>query len=426
MSKSWSLDDDELLIKSHLSKTENIAQLAVMFDRTEGGIRSRMKHLLEEPDHSAYERLYESGRIPEFTSKYPQPVRLSKKVRLSESISTVSNAKISSSSSSTSSQAGNTHNNVIPALKIDPTTLTATQLTFAQEIVTGRQNVFLTGAAGVGKSYLLRFVIQELKSKYPSEGMVAITAPTGIAATHINGQTIHSFAGVGLGNNSAEVLFEQLRGDAKARWRRLQCLVVDEISMLDSTLFDKLEYIARKCRGSSAVFGGVQLVFCGDFFQLPPVKLGKSGACFCFESLSWEAARIKRLELTEIIRQTGIESASFVKLLNEIRIGICTARATSTLAECDVENKPVPADGILPTKLYCVNRDVDAENIMFLDGLLGERIDFLASDDWKRGPSDPTGKRVTEDGMDKKAAKILSLKIGAQVNSFIIILLIYR
>ena len=281
--------------------------------------------------------------------------------------------------------------------------------------MTERKNVFLTGAAGVGKSFLLRFVIQELKAKYPSEGSVAITAPTGIAATHINGQTIHSFAGVGLGVGTAEALFDKLSRDARQRWRKVQCLIVDEVSILDSTLFEKLEYLARKCRNCAAAFGGVQLVLCGDFMQLPPVNLGRYGSQFCFESAAWSNAQIKRLELAEIIRQTGSENASFVTLLNEIRLGYCSPTTTNVLADCNIDRKSVPNDGILPTKLYCINRDVDAENNMFLDRLEGTRVDFVASDDWKSKPSDSTGRRSVEEGMDKKAPGTLSLKVGAQV-----------
>jgi ATP-dependent DNA helicase PIF1 len=158
----------------------------------------------------------------------------------------------------------------------------------------GGQNAFLTGAAGVGKSYLLRYVIQELERRYP--GGVAVTAPTGIAASHVQGTTIHSWSGIGLGKGSAQMLLQKVQGNSAAcdRWRKARALVVDEISMLDSGLLDALDFIGRNVRTASHLpFGGLQLLFCGDFLQLPPVSLGQYGASFAFASRAWAQAAVQ-------------------------------------------------------------------------------------------------------------------------------------
>jgi ATP-dependent DNA helicase PIF1 len=149
-------------------------------------------------------------------------------------------------------------------------------------------NLFITGEAGTGKSYLLRSVIGGLEEKHP--GGLAATAPTGIAASHINGTTVHSWAGIGLGKGTPEALAEMVSKncEACARWRAAKTLVIDEISMLDASLFSALDLIGRTVRGGSRPFGGLQVITCGDFFQLPFVSLKFSG--FAFQSPAWSAS----------------------------------------------------------------------------------------------------------------------------------------
>ena len=297
---------------------------------------------------------------------------------------------------------------------IRPETLTPSQLSLAHQAIHPTGNVFLTGAAGVGKSYLLLYVIEQLKLKHPGVGAVAVTAPTGIAALHIQGQTIHSFAGIGLGRNNKETLYQKLSAASRARWAACEVLVIDEISMLDSTLFDKLDFIARGCKSfdrQHLPFGGIKLVLSGDFFQLPPVGLGKFGSHFSFDSLAWAGAKVTTLLLTEIVRQSD---PAFMTLLNEVRVGVCSVQTTALLAACHVSRKPVPKDGIVPTKLYCTNQDVDGENATQLAALPGTLYTLPATDVWQTEPSG--GDRQPVLGlMDKKCPAVLSLKVGAQV-----------
>jgi ATP-dependent DNA helicase PIF1 len=295
-------------------------------------------------------------------------------------------------------------------------------------------NMFLTGAAGVGKSFLLKHVVSELERRHP--GGVVVTASTGIAASHIGGGTIHSFAGIGLGKGGRQKLVEKVLGNSAAvgRWESVAVLVLDEVSMLDSELFAALEAIARAARRSSRPFGGVQLFLSGDFFQLPPVSLGQYGAGFAFESPAWAQCGITTVVLRTVVRQSG--DTRFIGLLNEIRVGRCSDESSKVLGACHVSRKPVPKDGVLPTKLcvtcvlepnlshrcivrrmslhrYCKNQNVDEENNTHLARLPGDARTFDAIDAFRGGqPSDP---RQLMASVEKKAPQRLCLKLGAQV-----------
>lgn len=168
-----------------------------------------------------------------------------------------------------------------------------------QTVTHYKQNVFFTGDAGTGKSYLLRCVIEALQEQVGKE-KVFITASTGIAACNIGGITVHAFAGLGISDASLYHLVRKVRQNEAAvdRWQTCEVLIIDEISMLDGQLFDTLEYLARDIRNKDFPFGGIQVVCCGkligksidrigDFFQLPPVGIGKNGVSYCFESRWW-------------------------------------------------------------------------------------------------------------------------------------------
>ena len=201
-------------------------------------------------------------------------------------------------------------------------------------------------------TYFLTFLTHSACSAQKGFGLasgVPVTAPTGIAASHIGGQTIHSWAGIGLGKGDLEKLLAKVTSNHTAvdRWCRAKALVIDEVSMLDGHLFKMLEAIGRAVRGSSLPFGGIQLVFCGDFFQLPPVSLAWAG--FAFQTPAWASCNVTTHVLTEIVRQQGDQP--FIGLLNEVRVGLCSPATTQALAACHVNVKPRPTDGILPTRL---------------------------------------------------------------------------
>lgn len=297
--------------------------------------------------------------------------------------------------------------------RIEASELTNEQRTTAKRVLAG-ESLFVTGAAGTGKSFLLRYLIQELGLQHP--GKIAVTAPTGLAAANIGGQTIHSFAGVGLGVGTAPKLVGMVKKSAQAveRWKKTVVLVVDEISMLDASLFGSLAAVAVAIRGVSQPFGGLQLLLCGDFLQLPPVQgRGEPPKSFCFESATWRKCGLDKgtVFLRESVRQSG--DTSFAAALNEIREGYISSSAQALLAKCHVDVKPQPQDGIVATKLYCMNKDVDMENESHLKTLPGTVKVFTARDHFKG--CDRNKKEMLAELMGKKVPSQLSLKVGAQV-----------
>jgi ATP-dependent DNA helicase PIF1 len=173
-------------------------------------------------------------------------------------------------------------------------------------VIDQKKSAFFTGSAGTGKSVLMREIIACLRKKYAREpDRVAVTASTGLAACNVGGVTLHSFAGIGLGKEDVPELVKKIRKNQKAkhRWMRTKVLVVDEVSMVDGDLFDKLEAIARQIRNNARPFGGIQLVITGDFFQLPPVPEGGRAAKFAFDASTWSTSIEHTIGLHHVFRQ---------------------------------------------------------------------------------------------------------------------------
>ena len=168
------------------------------------------------------------------------------------------------------------------------------------------KSVFFTGSAGTGKSVLLRETIKILRDKFKREpDRVAVTASTGLAACNVGGVTLHSFAGIGLGKEPVPELVKKIKRNQKARnrWMRTKVLVIDEISMVDGDLFDKLEALSRAIRSNGRPFGGIQLVITGDFFQLPPVPDYGRVSKFSFDASTWNTSIEHTIGLTQVFRQ---------------------------------------------------------------------------------------------------------------------------
>jgi len=221
-------------------------------------------------------------------------------------------------------------------------------------------NTFLTGPAGTGKST----VISLFQLQYP--GKIAITSTTGVSALLIRGSTIHSFAGIGLGEESVQTLIRKikLKPFFVRRWKQVDCIVIDEISMMKPELLEKLNIIAQIFRNNPAPFGGIQLILTGDFAQLPPVYIDEDEANrkFCFESPIWPKLIEKTVHLIEIVRQSD---AVFRKCLLEIRLGNISKETINIIKSRLLENgiKSVePRNGILPTRLFSRRNDVQSIN----------------------------------------------------------------
>jgi ATP-dependent DNA helicase PIF1 len=161
---------------------------------------------------------------------------------------------------------------------------------------------------------------------------------------------------------------------------------------------------------------GVQLIAVGDFYQLPPVGLGRFNKGFAFASAGWDRTIGPggSVVLTEVVRQRG--DAGFVSLLNEIRVGLCTPTTSRLLAQCHISVKPLPTDGIDPTKLYCTNANVDAENAAKLGALPGLMQECAAKDVFRGTAEHSAGSKTKlREMMAKKTPENLQLKVGAQV-----------
>jgi ATP-dependent DNA helicase PIF1 len=183
------------------------------------------------------------------------------------------------------------------------------------------KSVFFTGSAGTGKSVLMKAIIAQLKHKYRAEpDRFAVTASTGLASCILEGQTLHSWSGIGLGKEPAPELVKKVKRNQKSRqrWIRTKVLIVDEVSMVDGALFDKLEQVARTIRNNGRPFGGIQLVVTGDFFQLPPVPEKNTIAKFVFEAVTWNTCIQHTILLTHVFRQ---KDEKFAGMLNEMRLG---------------------------------------------------------------------------------------------------------
>ena len=268
---------------------------------------------------------------------------------------------------------------------------------------------FLTGAAGTGKSSLVKEILCVLED---NDKRVAITASTGAAAQLIGGRTLHSFSGLGRveERDTPEELATKVRGKLHAlqTWMNTDVLLIDEISMISARLFEQLEYVARKVRGKEKPFGGIQVIAVGDFLQLAPIK-----GTYAYMCEMWNQTIASRVVLlTHVYRQSD---PTFIQGLHQIRKGVLTPSFLQAV-EASHRNGAQESERVGTakqvsleveyTKLYCTRDDVNAYNRTKLLKLPGKLHTFLAKD-FKTDP------RIDLDGLMVDGS--LDLKVGAQV-----------
>lgn len=249
--------------------------------------------------------------------------------------------------------------------------------TDALRILDAGASVFLTGAPGAGKTYVLNEFIKQARACGAS---VAVTASTGIAATHLNGQTIHSWSGVGVAEAMTDSLLKQIKTRRGKRIRATDILVIDEISMMHAWLFDMVDQACRAVRRNPEPFGGLQVVMSGDLFQLPPVahakrdrelvvpppemvamreryeRAGRNPEGFVTESLVWPELNPVVCYLTEQHRQ---DSGQLLDVLTDIRHGaVSDADRAALEARIGIE----PAEDDVAVYLFPNNRQTDELN----------------------------------------------------------------
>lgn len=256
------------------------------------------------------------------------------------------------------------------------------------------ENLFISGSAGVGKSFLLKIIVASLRSKWKRKNAVAVTALTGLAAKGINGSTLHSFAGFGYDLSKTPTLF------VEKRWSNTKTLIIDEVSMLTREFLEKIYKYLKKYR--------IQLILFGDLLQLPPVsKYGEDKMLPAYTSSVWKKLGLcgnGTFILTEVVRQ---KDAEFIKVLNEIRVGNISSKSKEFLKM--IGNKKRPNSQNL-TKLYSTNNNVDAENIYRLKQLPDKEIVLKCIDKYSNGMNKTLLKMMNQDSKEE-----IKVKLGARV-----------
>ena len=269
----------------------------------------------------------------------------------------------------------------------------------ALAILLSGRSALLTGAAGTGKTYLLNTFIAQARKRGKK---VSVTATTGLAATHLGGNTIHSWSGIGVSDHLPNNFFERLSKTRRDVISKTDVLIIDEISMLHDFRLDMINKVLRTVRENDQPFGGIQLVMSGDFFQLPPVnRPNEQGGGFVVYSDAWQELQPAVLYLERQYRQNDEQ---LLEILTALRTGdVRRHHVEALLARTEVE----PPDGDI-TELHTVNVDVDDINIQKLAELPGEERSYQQT---------TTGSKIYVENLQRSvlAPENLVIKLGALV-----------
>ena len=241
----------------------------------------------------------------------------------------------------------------------------------ALEILKTGRNVFLTGSAGTGKTYILNKYIQYLKE----HGILpSIVAPTGIAASYIGGTTIHSFFGIGIKEFLTEYEIDLMtqREYLYNRFKNLKILIIDEVSMVSPPLFELMDKILRAFKLPDIPFGGVQIILSGDFFQLPPVSKQSREIKFACQTSLWKNSNLKVCYMEEKFRH---KDDVLIKILDEIRENNVSEESMEILRSCHHKEF---SGNLKFSRLYTHNKNVNEINNQELD-ILDEELKIFHS-----------------------------------------------
>jgi hypothetical protein len=239
----------------------------------------------------------------------------------------------------------------------------------ALQVLRSRKNVFLTGAAGVGKSWLLSQFLEELAD---AKRRYAVTASSGVAAMIVGGRTLHSYMRVGLGEEDIDYLLQERNNQASYEVRQLDVLIIDEISMLSGEFFEKVEALCRHDKRNDRPWGGIQVVVVGDGGQLPPVSGG-----WVFATSAWKRSQFVPVMLRTQVRATDQE---FANTLTELRSQGLTRRVWDLLEKAYLED-PEPSW----VRLYARRADADTWNMKQLYELTSTPTAYTAIEEGHPG-----------------------------------------
>jgi len=236
-------------------------------------------------------------------------------------------------------------------------------------LIENGHNIFVTGGAGTGKSYTLNL----LKKRYGKT--LHITSTTGISAININGQTIHSWAGIGIADKPIPDIVKKIKKNKTLYKQIILCrmLAIDEISMLDDCVFDYINEVLQGVRENEAPFGGIQILLFGDFFQLPPVDDKRT---YCFKSHTWQDLNLKTIILKDTKRQSEKE---LIDALNNVRIDKTSVEDLKVFYERDIEPDVEPPVDVL--RIFSTNNDADSYNKKCFEAIEERPYNYTSKDE---------------------------------------------
>jgi ATP-dependent DNA helicase PIF1 len=271
-------------------------------------------------------------------------------------------------------------------------------------------NVFLTGPGGTGKSKLIRNIYEDALQ---NERQVQVCALTGCAALLLecSAKTIHSWSGIGI---LKENVVERVLANryAEQRWQKVDVLIVDEVSMMAAELFDALDELGKHFRGNRRPFGGIQLLFSGDFFQLPPVELN-----FCFESPRWVDTFHRSVVLTTMFRQ---KNQAFQAILNQLRVGQLSKSSYNALLAM-VREGPAGVTQLVPTRAKAEDingrkyAELATEERTYTMAEEYEPVKRKRAEDPRRFSSEQVAAESKHMRSNVRCEEKLKLKVGTQV-----------
>ena len=285
-------------------------------------------------------------------------------------------------------------------------------------------NLFITGPGGCGKSFLIRKIVEHAKEE---EKNIDVCAMTGCAAflLQCGATTLHRWSQLGLAKGERDDLIKYICFNKRRRskWRKTKILILDEVSMLSKYMFELIDIIGKTVHQSNKPFGGIQVIFCGDFYQLPPVGSDDTPdtKLFCFESPLWDETFDVQMEMTQVFRQ---KDENFVKMLHQIRKGRISRKTIKSLQDRII---PIEEETIQPVRLTPTKAVASRINERELSKLNSEEYLYESKTVYDVDPMvrvTPGYKPPSQSAMKQEEALInqhslfeknLTLKIGSQV-----------